>query len=231
MRGLRMNIDKFIDGLKPGDLKKAQLNLARCYRTQSCACKESSMTVSSSSSQEVVVVPHRFEGLSITKGRGKDDFICTKNLVRGEALYGDELISVQNEDRTEVDSELDPFDGVELSMLKTGRTRVESARLAALHKSKVAAAILCGLTNLWIKPGSRVLYVGDVCGITVLQRSDLVGSNDLVYVVGLCDDVADTVEERLNVVTIFKSGCYHVKYCMVIGMVDVILVDSVYPCE
>lgn len=26
------------------------------------------------------------------------------------------------------------------------------------------------------KPGSHVLYLGDVCGITVLQLSDLVGS-------------------------------------------------------
>ncbi|KAL6508759.1 fibrillarin [Orobanche hederae] len=39
----------------------------------------------------------------------------------------------------------------------------------------LGAAILGGLANIWIKPSSRVLYLGDVCGITVLQLSDLVG--------------------------------------------------------
>ncbi|KAL8096462.1 hypothetical protein AgCh_037430 [Apium graveolens] len=50
------------------------------------------------------------------------------------------------------------------------------------------------------KPGSRVLYLGDVCGITVSQLSHLVGSDGLVYVRGLSDDVANKVEERSNVI-------------------------------
>ncbi|KAK1367875.1 hypothetical protein POM88_033967 [Heracleum sosnowskyi] len=96
--------------------------------------------------------------------------------------------------------------------------------------SKLAAAILSGLTNIWLKPGSRVLYLGDVCGITVLQLSDLVGSDGLVYVRGLSDDIANTVEERSNVIAISAGNDVFLKdYRMVVGMVDVILGDIVYP--
>ncbi|KAK1379880.1 hypothetical protein POM88_026624 [Heracleum sosnowskyi] len=168
MRGLRVKIDKLIVGLKPGDLKMAQINLARI-------------------------------------------------------LCGDQLISVQNEDdRTEVEY------------------RVWNPRV-----SKLAAAALGSLTNIWVKPGSHVLYLGDVCGITVLQLSDLVGSDGLVYVIGLSDAVANTLEERSNVVTLPRNYFYSedrrlsldrdyrmivgMDYRMVVGMVDVILGDIVYP--
>ncbi|XP_063949144.1 uncharacterized protein LOC108223098 isoform X6 [Daucus carota subsp. sativus] len=97
MRGLWVKFDKFITGLELENMKMARLNLARSYRRQSCAHKESSMvqrvfyTV-----DKVVVVPHKFEGLFITKGLGKKNFICTKNLVPGKVLYGEKLISVQD---------------------------------------------------------------------------------------------------------------------------------------
>ena len=66
----------------------------------------------------------------------------------------------------------------------------------------------------------------------------------LVYVIGLSDVVANTVEERLNVITLpgnysfhkddttFRmadnSMCLGQDYHMVIGMVDVILGDIIY---
>ncbi|XP_074331547.1 uncharacterized protein LOC141668538 isoform X2 [Apium graveolens] len=222
MRGLRAKIDKFIIDLEPGDLRMAQLNLARSYRWQSCACKESSIVqrnFHTGFANKVVVVPHKFKGLFIAKGLGKKNFICTKNLVPGKVLHGDKLISVQKDDGTEVEY-----------------------RLWNPHMSKLAAAILGGLTNIWIKPGSHVLYLGDVRGITVLQLSDLVGSNGMVYVIGLSDVVANTVEERSNVVTFPENFCFRkdmvsrdyrmvngMDYRMVVGMVDVILGDIVYP--
>ncbi|KAL8111671.1 uncharacterized protein LOC141666553 isoform X4 [Apium graveolens] len=129
-----------------------------------------------------------------------------------------------------------------INLEKDDGTEVEY-RLWNPHISKLAAAILGGLTNIWIKPGSHVLYLGDVCGITVLQLSDLVGSNGMVYVIGLSDVVANTVEERSNVVTFPENFCFRkdmvsskdyrmvngMDYRMVVGMVDVILGDIVYP--
>lgn len=50
----------------------------------------------------------------------------------------------------------------------------------------------------------------------------------LVYVRGLSDDVANTVEERSNVVTISENDILK-DYRIVVGMVDVIFGDIVYP--
>ncbi|KAL6580002.1 hypothetical protein OROMI_008026 [Orobanche minor] len=117
---------------------------------------------------------------------------------------------------------------VKFFMNDNDKTEVEY-RIWNPRISKLAAAILSGLTNIWLKPGSRVLYVGSVCGITVLQLSDLVGSDGVVYVKGLSDDVANTVEERSNVIIISGNDFLHKDYRMVVGMVDVILGDIVYP--
>lgn len=51
----------------------------------------------------------------------------------------------------------------------------------------------------------------------------------VVYVKGLSDDVANTLEERSNVITISGNDFLHKDYRMVVGMVDVILGDIVYP--
>ncbi|KAK1359259.1 hypothetical protein POM88_043733 [Heracleum sosnowskyi] len=99
-------------------------------------------------------------------------------MLPGETLYGEELVRVQNvEDTVEVEVEY---------------------RVWNLLRSKLGAAILSGVTNIWIKPGSRVLYIGNVCGLTVSELSDLVGSDGLVYVVGLSDDVVDMAGNRPN---------------------------------
>ncbi|KAK1387579.1 putative fibrillarin-like [Heracleum sosnowskyi] len=208
-RGLRMNIDKYIDGLKPKDVEKAQMNLARLYSRQMCTTMdvECSIRVSSPSLQRVVVVPHRLEGIFIAKG--KEDFICTRNLVPGESMYDEELIFVQNEDGTEVEYKAwNPL------------------------RSKLATAILCGVTNIWVKPGSRILYLGDdVCQITLSHLSDLVGLDGLVYVVGLSDVAVNMAEKRSNVITVYQKPSDYWTYRMVVGMVDVIYAEYEHPDE
>ncbi|KAK1369048.1 putative fibrillarin-like [Heracleum sosnowskyi] len=199
MRGLRDKIHKLV-GLEPGALEKAQLDLARLHNNT-----RSRIVVSTSSylQEEVEVVPHRFEGFF--KIKGKENVLCTRNLVPGEALYGEKLIRVQNKKRTEVEYRVwDPL------------------------RSKLGAAILGGVTNIWIKPGIRVLYVGNVCGLTVSNLSDLVGLDGLVYVVGFSDgdDVVDMAGKRPNVVTITEKYPYcHGNYRMLVGMVDVIFAE------
>ena len=39
-----------------------------------------------------MIEPHRHEGVFIA--RGKEDMLCTKNLVPGESVYGEKRISV-----------------------------------------------------------------------------------------------------------------------------------------
>ncbi|OWM75596.1 hypothetical protein CDL15_Pgr021761 [Punica granatum] len=84
--------------------------------------------------------------------KGKEDAVVTKNMVPGEAVYNEKRISVQNEDGSKVEYRVwNPF------------------------WSKLAAAILGGVDEIWIKPGARVLYLGAASGTTVSHVSDIVG--------------------------------------------------------
>ncbi|KAJ8316005.1 hypothetical protein KUTeg_006019, partial [Tegillarca granosa] len=85
--------------------------------------------------KKVVVEPHRHEGVFIA--RGKEDALVTKNMVPGEAVYGEKRISTETEYRA-----WNPF------------------------RSKLAAAILGGVDNIHMKPGSKVLYLGAASGTT-----------------------------------------------------------------
>ena len=44
---------------------------------------------------KVAVTQHRHEGVYIA--RGKEDALCTKNMVPGESVYGEKRVSVENE--------------------------------------------------------------------------------------------------------------------------------------
>ena len=50
-------------------------------------------------------------------------------------------------------------------------------------RSKLAAAIVGGIKDIWVKPGSKLLYLGAASGTTVSHCSDLVGPEGLVYAV------------------------------------------------
>jgi rRNA 2'-O-methyltransferase fibrillarin len=99
---------------------------------------------------KVVVEPHRHAGVFIA--RGKDDALCTLNLNPGKAVYGEKLIKVDNADGTKTEYRVwNPF------------------------RSKLGAAILGGVENIWMPPGSKVLYLGGASGTTVSHVSDIVG--------------------------------------------------------
>ncbi|CAN1795841.1 rRNA 2'-O-methyltransferase fibrillarin 2 [Linum perenne] len=212
VRGLRSNICEFF-GKKPAELEKCQRDLALSFARQRCKStyKGNSMVANSSSyffDDEVVVVePHKFEGIFIVKGKN-NDAMCTKNLVPGEAVNEEELISVKNKDGIETEYRIwDP------------------------SKSKLAAAIQCGVENIWVKPGSRVLYIGDVCETKVSHLSDLVGPDGLVYVVSSSDAVVNMAEKRSNVIPIYDDYSAAEMYLMLVSMVDVICADLEDPLK
>merc|ERR1711918_27988 len=107
---------------------------------------------------KVVIEPHRHEGVFIAKG--KEDALVTKNLAPGESVYGEKRISVDGADGEKVEYRVwNPF------------------------RSKVAAAILGGVDNIWFRPGAKVLFLGAASGTTVSHVSDLVGEEGMVYAV------------------------------------------------
>ncbi|XP_062149753.1 rRNA 2'-O-methyltransferase fibrillarin 2-like [Alnus glutinosa] len=157
---------------------------------------------------KVVVEPHRHGGVFIAKG--KEDAIVTKNLVPGEAVYNEKRVSVQNEDGTKIEYRVwNPF------------------------RSKLAAAIIGGVDEIWIKPGARVLYLGAASGTTVSHVSDIVGPNGVVYAVEFSHrsgrDLVNMAKKRTNVIPIIEDARHPSKYRMLVGMVDVIFSDVAQP--
>ncbi|CAN6173471.1 unnamed protein product [Urochloa humidicola] len=157
---------------------------------------------------KVLVEPHRHDGVFITKG--KEDALCTRTMCPGESVYGEKRVSVQKEDGTKVEYRVwNPF------------------------RSKLAAAVLGGVDNIWIAPGMRVLYLGAASGTTVSHVSDIVGPEGLVYAVEFSHrsgrDLVNMAKKRTNVIPIIEDARHPARYRMLVGMVDVIFSDVAQP--
>merc|ERR1711937_266550 len=154
--------------------------------------------------KKVVVEPHRHAGVFIA--RGKEDALVTKNMVMGESVYGEKRIAVEDE---------------------AGKLEY---RVWNPFRSKLAAAILGGLDNIHMKPGSKVLYLGAASGTTVSHVADLVGPEGLVYAVEFSHRSGrDLVKKRPNVIPIIEDARHPQKYRMLVGMVDCVFADVAQP--
>lgn len=155
----------------------------------------------------VTVEPHRHLGVFIA--RGKEDALCTKNMVPGEAVYGEKRIPIEE-----------------------GEVKIEY-RAWNPFRSKLAAAILGGVDNIHMKPGSKVLYLGAASGTTVSHVSDLVGPEGLVYAVEFSHrsgrDLINVAKKRTNIIPIIEDARHPHKYRMLVGMVDTIFADVAQP--
>uniref|UniRef100_A0A8C4R828 rRNA 2'-O-methyltransferase fibrillarin n=1 Tax=Eptatretus burgeri TaxID=7764 RepID=A0A8C4R828_EPTBU len=157
--------------------------------------------------RKVTIEPHRHEGVFIA--RGKEDALVTKNMVPGEAVYGEKRITVEDAD-----------------------TKIEY-RAWNPFRSKLAAAILGGIDNIHMKPGTHVLYLGAASGTTVSHVSDVVGPDGLVYAVEFSHrsgrDLINVAKKRTNIIPIIEDARHPQKYRMLVGMVDVIFADVAQP--
>jgi len=157
---------------------------------------------------KVVVEPHRHAGVFVA--RGKEDALVTMSILPGEAVYGEKRITVEPEPGKKVEYRVwNPF------------------------RSKIAAAILGGVENIYIQPGSKVLYLGAASGTTVSHVSDIVGPTGLVYAVEFSArsgrDLINVAKKRTNVIPIIEDARHPHKYRMLVGMVDVIFEDVAQP--
>ncbi|KAI9270214.1 rRNA 2'-O-methyltransferase fibrillarin [Helicostylum pulchrum] len=157
---------------------------------------------------KVVVEPHRHAGIFVA--RGKEDLLVTKNLVPGEAVYGEKRISIDGPDGTKIEYRVwNPF------------------------RSKLAAAVLGGLDHIHIAPGKKVLYLGAASGTSVSHVADIVGPEGAVYAVEFSHrpgrDLINMAKKRTNVVPIIEDARHPQKYRMLVPMVDVIFADVAQP--
>lgn len=100
-------------------------------------------------------------------------------------------------------------------------------------RSKLASAIVGGVENIYMKPGSKVLYLGAASGTTVSHVADLVGPEGAVYAVEFSKrsgrDLVNMAKKRTNVIPIIEDARHPHKYRMLVPMVDVIFADVAQP--
>lgn len=133
--------------------------------------------------------------------------LATKNLVPGRNVYGERLIR---------------HEGVEY-------------RVWDAFRSKLAAAILKGLSTVPVKPEHQVLYLGAASGTTASHISDIVGENGHVYCVEFASrSIRDLVENvcvyRVNMSPILEDARLPEKYLKFVrSKVDDVYCDVAQP--
>ncbi len=150
---------------------------------------------------------HRFPGVYVFIDEDGSEKIATKNLVPGQKVYGERLIKSEGEEY----------------------------RIWNPRRSKLAAAILNGLKNFPIKPGSSVLYLGIASGTTASHVSDIVGWEGRIFGIEFSPrvlrELVPLVEERRNIIPILGDATKPEEYRALVTKVDVIFEDVAQPTQ
>ena len=135
----------------------------------------------------------------------KDENIATKNLTPGISVYGEELI-----------------------------TEDEEYRIWNPRRSKLAAALLNGLSNLNIEDTSKVLYLGASTGTTVSHISDIV-INGRIYAVEFSPTTAKKLvqlsRQRPNIAPILGDARKPKEYLNYVEKTDLVYCDVAQPTQ
>ena len=146
----------------------------------------------------------------------------TKNLTPGESVYGEKRVSVDSPATPGLDGNNDAIPS----------TKTEY-RVWNPFRSKLAAGILGGLDDIFIRPGAKVLYLGAASGTSVSHVADIVGPSGTVYAVEFSHrsgrDLITMATHRTNVIPIIEDARHPLRYRMLVGMVDVIFADVAQP--
>lgn len=133
----------------------------------------------------------------------------TLNLTPGESVYGEKRVAVEENGEKKEYRVWNPF------------------------RSKLGAAIVSGVKNIWIRPGSKVLYLGAASGTTVSHVADIVGPTGLVYAVEFSHRVGreliGVAKKRTNIIPIIEDARKPQNYRMLVGMIDTIFADVAQP--
>src|SRR5881409_3316162 len=152
------------------------------------------------------VNPHKkFEGIYTLAREGKER-LATRSLTPGTTVYGEDIVRMGDEEFRV----WDPF------------------------RSKLAAAILKGLSKVPIAPGKKVLYLGAASGTTASHVSDIIGEKGRVYCVEFAqrsfrDLVNNTSKNRRNMTPIFGDARFPEKYRSIVQGVNTLYADIAQP--
>jgi hypothetical protein len=84
------------------------------------------------------------------------------------------------------------------------------------YRSKIAAAVIGGVSDVYIRPGSKVLYLGAASGTTVSHVSDIIGAEGIVYAVEFSHrsgrDLVNLAKKRTNIVPLIMDARKPLEY-------------------
>lgn len=150
--------------------------------------------------------PHKtFEGIYWAVREGKER-LATLSQDPGTTVYGEDTVKIADREY----------------------------RIWDPYRSKLAAAILKGLSEVPIKPGNSILYLGAASGTTASHVSDIVGEKGRVYCVEFAQrsfrDLANNASKnRRNMTPIFADARFPEKYRSIVQGVDTVYADIAQP--
>ena len=149
--------------------------------------------------------------------------MVTKNLSPGQSVYGEKRVTVE----TSAAADPGAVNGEAAPATKT------EYRVWNPFRSKLAAGILGGLDEIFIRPGAKVLYLGAASGTSVSHVADIVGPTGVVFAVEFSHrsgrDLINMATHRTNVIPIVEDARHPLRYRMLVSMVDVIFADVAQP--
>lgn len=148
----------------------------------------------------MIIQPTRLQGIYETI-KGKRKVLLTINLSPGKKVYDESLIKEK---------------GIEY-------------RTWNPKKSKLAAAIIKGASQIGIKPESKVLYLGCASGTTCSHVSDIVNKKGFVFALDFAPRVMREMvfvcEQRTNIMPIITDANNTESFEKHVTMVDVVFQD------
>ena len=142
----------------------------------------------------------------------------------GESVYGEKRISIESSAHQKSET---TNGNATPAPLKT------EYRVWNPFRSKLAAGILGGLDEIFIRPGAKVLYLGAASGTSVSHVADIVGPTGIVYAVEFSHrsgrDLINMATHRTNVIPIIEDARHPQRYRMLVPMVDAIFADVAQP--
>ena len=125
----------------------------------------------------------------------------TKNLVPGTSVYGELL----------------------------RREKGEEYRQWDIRRSKLGAALAKGISQIGLKEGMDVLYLGASTGTTVSHVSDIVGKNGFVFAVDsaprVLRELVFLAEQRKNIAPVLANANQPMSYVHLVPQVDFLFQD------
>ncbi len=97
------------------------------------------------------------------------------------------------------------------------------------RRSKLAAAIAKGISEIGIKEGNTVLYLGASSGTTASHVSDIVGKNGFVFALDssprMVRDLVFECERKMNMAPLLEDANHPERYAENVTKVDVVYQD------